>query len=132
TGAVVVPVALWGIQRIYTVGRPVDGREPPPDWTRGRRVDLALGEPMTVRPDDDLTAWTAGLGERLTSMLEGLQTLEHHRPRPGEHAPWHPAHLGGHAPDRFEAAGLDDVPRSALTPSWGPPAVPRPVAHAVP
>ena len=38
----------------------------------------------------------------------------------GKHAPWHPAHLGGHAPDRAEALGLDKVPRSAVAPTWGP------------
>jgi hypothetical protein len=42
-------------------------------------------------------------------------------PAPGEQAPWYPAHLGGHAPDRVEALALDDVPRSAVPPSWGPP-----------
>lgn len=130
TGAVVVPVALWGIQRIYTVGRPVDGVEPPPDWTRGRRVDLAFGEPTTVGPGEDLTEWTTKLGLTLTQMLEGLQQLPHHQPRPGEHAPWHPAHLGGHAPDRDEARTLDSVPRSAVPPVWGPPHGPAPHRQA--
>ncbi|WP_162599683.1 lysophospholipid acyltransferase family protein [Nocardioides solisilvae] len=125
TGAAVVPVALWGIQRLYSVGRPVDGVEPPPDLTRGRRVDLVFGEPTTVAPGEDLTAWTADLGARLTDLLEGLQTLPHHRPDPGEHAPWHPAHLGGHAPDLAEAASLDVVPRAAVRPTWGPAAAAR-------
>ncbi|KQY56829.1 lysophospholipid acyltransferase family protein [Nocardioides sp. Root140] len=120
TGAAVVPVALWGSQRIYSVGRPVDGREPAPDWTRGRRVDVSFGEPLTVAPGEDLTEWTRGLGATLTSLLEELQRLPHHRPRPGEYAPWYPAHLGGHAPDRAEAARLDEVPRSAVRPTWGP------------
>ena len=44
-------------------------------------------------------------------------------PAPGEDAPWYPAHLGGHAPDRAEALGLDDVPRSAVPPTWGPPTI---------
>lgn len=120
TGAPVVPVALWGPQRIYSVGRPVDGREPPPDWTRGRRVDVSFGEPLRVAPGEDLTEWTRSLGGVLTTMLEELQQLPHHRPRPGEYAPWHPAHLGGHAPDRAEAGTLDQVPRSAVRPTWGP------------
>lgn len=130
TGAVVVPTALWGIQRIYTVGRPVDGVEPPPDWTRGRRIDVAFGEPTTVGPGEDLTAWTTKLGVTLTQMLEGLQTLEHHRPRPGEYAPWYPAHLGGHAPDRLEALGLDETPAAAVGPTWGPATAVPPDASA--
>lgn len=124
TGAVVVPTALWGIQRIYTVGRPeggvMGGKEPPPDWTRGRRVDVQFGQPLTIGPGEDLTEWTAKLGIRLTEMLEGLQQLEHHRPQPGEAAPWYPAHLGGHAPGRAEAALWDNTPRSAVRASWGP------------
>lgn len=124
TGAVVVPAALWGIQRIYSVGRPeggeVGGKEPPPDWSRRRRVDLEFGQPLTIGPGEDLAEWTTKLGIRLTELLEGLQTLPHHRPRPGEYAPWHPAHLGGHAPCRTEAAPWDNIPRSAVPASWGP------------
>lgn len=120
TGAPVVPVALWGSQRIWSVGRPVDGREPGPQWGRGRRVDVAFGEPLRVPPDADLTSWTVALGHVLTGLLEDLQRRPEHRPGPGEHAPWYPAHLGGHAPDRAEARTLDDVPRAAVAPVWGP------------
>lgn len=121
TGAPVVPVALWGSQRVYSVGVPDErGREPRPDLTRGRRVDVAFGEPFTIAPSDDLTASTCRLGELLTDQLEGLQRLPHHLPAPGEVAPWYPSHLGGHAPTRAEAAHLDVVPRSAVRPTWGP------------
>jgi 1-acyl-sn-glycerol-3-phosphate acyltransferase len=121
TGATVVPVALWGSQRIYSVGVPdEDGKEPPPDWTRGRRVDVSFGTPITVAADADLFAATTDLGHRLTAMLESLQALDHHRPASGEHAPWYPAHLGGHAPTRAQAAHLDVVPKAAIQPTWGP------------
>ena len=114
--APVVPMALWGSQRLLTVGDPA----PAPDWTRGRRVDLALGAPLRVAPGDDLTRRTHDLGQVLTGLLEGLQQLPHHRPLPGEEAPWHPAHLGGHAPDRYRAVELESVPFNAVRPSWGP------------
>ncbi|MBD8870730.1 lysophospholipid acyltransferase family protein [Nocardioides donggukensis] len=120
TGVPIVPAAVWGSQRIYTVGAEVDGRPPGPDWTRGRPVDLAFGEPIPVAATDDLTATTRHLGAVLTGMLEDLQTRPRHRPRPGEHAPWYPAHLGGDAPTRLAARELDSVPRSAVTPTWGP------------
>lgn len=117
TGAPVVPVAIWGSQRVFTVGEPA----PPFDWrTRGRRVDLAFGPASYVGPDDDLTAWTEGLGHTLTGMLEHLQRLPAHRPRPGEVANWYPAHLGGRAPTRSQALVHDVVPRSAVRPTWGP------------
>jgi 1-acyl-sn-glycerol-3-phosphate acyltransferase len=121
TGAPVVPVAVWGAQRVYSVGMPdARGREPRPSFRRGRRVDVSFGPALTADPGDDLTEWTCHLGSVLTAQLEALQGLAHHQPRSGEHAPWHPAHLGGHAPTRSEAAHLDGVPRSAIRPTWGP------------
>ena len=116
TGAPLLPVAVWGTQRIQAVGSPT----PPIDLTRGRRVDLAFGEPVRVGPGDDLLEATRGLGRRMTDLLEEVQQLPHHRPRPGEVAPWYPAHLGGHAPTRYDAVRLDVVPFSAVRPTWGP------------
>lgn len=124
TGLPVLPVTVWGSQRIWSVGRVVDGRAPGPSWSRGRLVDVRFGEPLVVGPRDDLGTATQRLGHELTTTLEELQRLPEHRPRPGEHAPWYPAHLGGHAPDRTEAQTLDSVPRSAVAPTWGPPLVP--------
>ena len=120
TGAPVVPASQWGIQRVWSVGREAAGRKPRPSLRRGRPNDLVLGAPLHVAPDADVAATTARLGEALTGLLEGLQARPHLRPEPGEHAPWYPAHLGGHAPDRDEAQALDVVPRSAITPTWGP------------
>jgi len=116
TGAPIVPVAIWGSQRVFSVGDP----DLPIDWTRGRRVDLAFGAPVYVGPGDDLTERTHELGHALTGLLEGLQQLPHHRPRPGEVATWYPAHLGGQAPTRQRSRSLDVVPFNAVTPSWGP------------
>ena len=116
TGAPLVPVAIWGTQRLFSVGDPTSTI----DWTRGRRVDLAFGTPLYVGPGDDVTERTHELGHHLTDLLEGLQRLPHHVPRPGEVATWYPAHLGGHAPTRQRARGLDVVPFNAVTPSWGP------------
>ena len=116
TGAPLVPVAVWGTQRLFSVGDP----GPPPDLTRRRRVDLAFGAPLYVAPEDDLTERTTELGHRMTELLEGLQQLPHHRPRPGEVASWYPAHLGGQAPTRQRSRVLDEVPFNAVTPTWGP------------
>lgn len=116
TGAPVVPVALWGPQRVTSVGDPTQR----PDLTRGRIVDVSFGPARYAGRDADVTAWTHDLGHTLTGMLEALQTLPHHRPRPGERAPWHPAHLGGHAPGLARAAELDELPLGAVAPSWGP------------
>ena len=117
TGAPVLPVAIWGMQRVFSVGDP----KPPPDLTRGRLVDVHVGAPWQVPPDADLTAATVELGRRLTDLLEGLQHRPEHTPRPGEYASWYPAHLGGHAPSVSRAAEIESLPRSAVRPQWGPP-----------
>ncbi|WP_432476521.1 lysophospholipid acyltransferase family protein [Nocardioides sp. GXQ0305] len=126
TGVPVVPVSQWGIQRVWSVRRP-GGPRPRPSLRSGRPVDLVLGEPFHVPPDADVAEWTARLGQTLTGLLEGLQRRPHLRPAPGEYAPWYPAHLGGHAPDRREAVELDVMPRSAIGPTWGPPLPPEAV-----
>ncbi len=116
TGAPIVPVAMWGAQRIATVGIP----EPRPDLTRGRRVDVLFGPPLRVARDADVTRETEVLGARLTELLEELQSLPEHRPRPEEIARWYPAHLGGQAPTRAQSAEHDVLPSSAVSPTWGP------------
>jgi hypothetical protein len=75
---------------------------------------------MDVAPGADVTATTRELGRRLQHGLEALQRLPEHRPRPGEWAPWYPEHLGGHGVERSASFALDGMPRSAITPTWGP------------
>lgn len=116
TGVPLVPVAIWGSQRLHTVGVP----EPAPDLTRGRRVDVTFGAPRHLAATADLVTETSALGEVLTEMVEDLQLMPEHRPRPGEYATWYPAHLGGHAPTRTEAMEYDVLPSSAVKPTWGP------------
>lgn len=120
TGAPLVPVSIWGSQRLWGQKRSVDAPFPRPDLTRGRVIGVRFGEPMVVPPDADVVGSTRELGRRLFEGLERLQTLPEHRPRPGEYAPWYPAHLGGHALERAGSFVLDAMPRSAVSPSWGP------------
>ncbi|MFC5176816.1 lysophospholipid acyltransferase family protein [Nocardioides taihuensis] len=126
TGVPVLPVALWGGQRIWRAGRAPDGRRIRPELARGRVVDVRIGAPLPVAPDADPVVTTRRIGEVLTGLLEDVQRLPDHRPRPGEGAPWYPAHLGGDAPDRRAALALDVLPRSAVAPTWGPSLPPRP------
>jgi 1-acyl-sn-glycerol-3-phosphate acyltransferase len=113
TGAPLLPMAIWGPQRILTARRPVD-------LTRGRPVSLRVGEPMWVGPSDDLVDRVGRLGDTLQGMLDGLQTRPAHRPRACEPAPWHPAHLGGRAPRPEDARLEESVPLSSRTPTWLP------------
>ena len=115
TGAPVVPVAIWGSQRVWSVGMPdARGRKPPPSLRRGRRVDVSFGQPLVFGDGDELIGFTRRLGARLTEELEALQREPHHVPYAGERARWYPA------PTRAEAEHLDSVPRSAVSPTWGP------------
>lgn len=120
TGAPLVPVTLWGGQRLWPQKRAVEEALPKPIWARGRRVDVRFGAPRTIAPDADVEAETRALGEELWRGLEELQQLPQHQPRPGEWAPWHPRHLGGDALERQASFVLDAMPRSAVRPTWGP------------
>jgi 1-acyl-sn-glycerol-3-phosphate acyltransferase len=113
TGAPLLPMAIWGPQRVLTAKRPVD-------LTRGRPVSLLVGEPLTVLPGDDVRARTADLGHRMQALLDRLQRRDEHRPRPGEVARWHPAHLGGQAPRPEDARSAESVPVRSVPASWVP------------
>lgn len=113
TGAPLVPVALWGSQRVLTAGAPHD-------LTRGRPVSVRVGAPTLVARDEDVRARTRDLGGVLQGMLDDLQGDQRHRVQPGEPAPWHPAHLGGQAPTPELAGQREDVPVSAVPVSWTP------------
>jgi 1-acyl-sn-glycerol-3-phosphate acyltransferase len=120
TGAPLVPVHVWGGQRLWGQRRELDAPFPRPQLTRGRLVDVRFGTPMHVPAQADLVESTRELGRRLHDGLEVLQQLPEHRPRPGEWAPWHPAHLGGDGVERTASFALDGMPRSAVAPDWGP------------
>lgn len=120
TGAPLVPVSVWGGQRLWPQKRSSEDPFPRPTPQRGRLVDVRVGRPQPVAPDADVVAATRALGHRLHDGVEALQRLPEHRPRPGEHATWYPAHLGGHALDRATSLARDVVPRAAVAPSWGP------------
>ena len=117
-GVPIVPMAIWGPQRILTAHRPVDLR-------RGRPVSLLVGPPLYVDPGTDLHRGTELLGATVQDLLDDLQARPVHQPRPGEPAPWHPAHLGGCAPTAEAARAEESVPRSAVPPTWGPLDLPR-------
>lgn len=120
TGAPLLPVTVWGGQRLWGQKRALDAPFPRPEPARGRVVDVRVGAPWHVPPDADLVGTTRRLGASLQATLDDLQRLPEHRPRPGEWAPWHPVHLGGHALEREASYALDGMPTSAITPTWAP------------
>jgi 1-acyl-sn-glycerol-3-phosphate acyltransferase len=114
TGAPLLPMAIWGPQRIATAHHRWDLR-------RGRPVTIRLTQPYDVTPDADVLEETHRLGNVLQGLLDELQARPVHRPPPGEPVWWHPAHLGGGAPAPAAARLVETtVPRTAVEPTWRP------------
>jgi len=102
-----VPVAVWGGQRLFTKNHPKALT------SRGRHVFVQVGEPIEAPRSSDADVLTAELRSRLQSMLETLQRTSPEQPSVGEDAWWHPAHLGGSAPTPEQAKALEDAERQA-------------------
>ena len=100
TGVPLIPVSIWGTQRIWTKGRPRNFRR------RGIPITIAVGEPIPVSPGDDLNRVTERLQERLRAMLTRIQD-EYPDRADGKGAWWQPARLGGSAPTVEESRRMD-------------------------
>ncbi|MFB9929266.1 lysophospholipid acyltransferase family protein [Amycolatopsis halotolerans] len=100
-GVPVIPMALWGTQRLWTKGRPKDLTH------RHVPISVVIGEPMSPGPDDSCEALTADLRARMSELLEKAQAEYPEAPESDAERWWMPAHLGGSAPTPEEAAALD-------------------------
>lgn len=93
-GVPLIPVVLWGTQRIMTKGQKTD-------LSRHRTVGIEIGEPLPVTGEDPV-AETAELRKRMEEMLDRL--IKAH---PAEEQPpgswWLPKAYGGSAPTLEEA-----------------------------
>jgi 1-acyl-sn-glycerol-3-phosphate acyltransferase len=100
-GVPLIPVAVWGGQRLWTKGRP---------RTLTRRhvpVSILVGEPMHPARRDDHQAVSTQLRERMSTLLEQAQREYPDAPAGPEDNWWQPAYLGGGAP------APDSMPRPA-------------------
>ncbi|HYO40781.1 MAG TPA: lysophospholipid acyltransferase family protein [Nocardioidaceae bacterium] len=93
-----VPVVLWGTQRLKT-------KDHPQDFSRGKTIAISVGEPLHPTGAHP-AAETAELKEAMTALLD--RTI---RAYPADEQPpgswWLPAAYGGSAPTPEEAARLD-------------------------
>ncbi len=94
-----IPMAVWGTQRMWTKGRKRAL------GTRHLPIEILIGEPLRPGPDDDQEKVTAELRTRIQALLDTAQ--RNYPEKPGEDTWWQPAHLGGTAPTPEEAAELD-------------------------
>ncbi|MBT2394587.1 1-acyl-sn-glycerol-3-phosphate acyltransferase [Streptomyces sp. ISL-100] len=91
-GVPLIPMALWGTQRVWTKGRPRNfGRNHIP-------VTIRVGEPMDAPTDEYAGAITRRVRGRVQELLEAAQRAYPVRPKNAEDTWWIPAHLGGTAP----------------------------------
>ena len=101
-GVPVVPVVLWGTQRLKT-------KDHPQDFSRGRTISITVGEPRHYTGADPV-AETLDLHDAMSSMLD--RTILAY---PADEQPpgswWLPARYGGSAPTLEEAAELDERER---------------------
>ncbi len=101
-GVPILPVTIWGSQRVWTKGLPKNMVRP--------RVPILMevGEP--VQATGPVDACTEDLRSRMQATLERLQDeyARRYGPYP-EGATWVPARLGGSAPTLEEATALDDA-----------------------
>ena len=104
TGAPIVPVAHWGIHRIYTV----DGRV---SLRRGTAVQVLVGDPIIALPGEDAEALTTRLHSVLVELVEQLVSTYPQKPAQPHTAWWWPASRGGAAPAPELAQVLDEQAR---------------------
>jgi 1-acyl-sn-glycerol-3-phosphate acyltransferase len=97
-GVPLVPVILWGTQRLMT-------KDHPRDFRRGKTIAIHVGEPL--HPDGtDPVAETAQLRSEMSRMLDqAVRSYPADEQPPGSW--WVPASYGGTAPTPDEAKRLD-------------------------
>lgn len=93
-----IPISLWGTQRLWTKGHPRKLLQ------RHVPITIQVGEPMHPQRGDDYDAVTKDLHGRMSAMLDQLQRGY---PEIPQGVWWQPRHLGGTAPTPEEAAKLD-------------------------
>jgi 1-acyl-sn-glycerol-3-phosphate acyltransferase len=118
-----IPMAVWGTQRLWTKGRPrtLTRRHTP--------VSILIGEPLLPAKGDKSESVMDELKRRMSELLDRAQRTYPDKPDGPDDTWWQPAHLGGTAPTPEEAAVLDARGRRAETPGE---AAPQPSGQAAP
>lgn len=95
-----VPVALWGTQRLWTKGHKRDfGRNHFP-------VGIRVGEPLHAAPEESAAGLTSRVRARIQELLEAAQHAYPGTPDGPDDKWWLPAHMGGTAPTPAEARAM--------------------------
>jgi 1-acyl-sn-glycerol-3-phosphate acyltransferase len=100
-GVPVIPMTVWGSQRLWTKGRPRNLTQ------RHVPVLIRVGEPFQPTAADNQDELTEDLRARMTTLLDLAQRDYPETPKPDADPWWLPTHLGGSAPTPEQAAALD-------------------------
>jgi 1-acyl-sn-glycerol-3-phosphate acyltransferase len=101
-GVPLVPVVLWGTQRMLT-------KDHPKDFSRGKTIAITVGEPLRPTGSDPV-AETAQLRDAMSRLLdETIRAYPEEEQPPGSW--WLPASYGGSAPTPERAKELDQEER---------------------
>lgn len=100
-GVPLIPVALWGTQRLWTKGRPKRL------WQRHVPITIVVGDPIQPRKGTNANELTDQLRANLNELVAQAQAAYPDKPKGPEDSWWLPAHLGGTAPTLEEAEALD-------------------------
>jgi 1-acyl-sn-glycerol-3-phosphate acyltransferase len=98
-GVPVIPMTVWGSQRLWTKGRPKNLTQ------RHVPILIRAGEPFQPSAQDDPEALTADLHARMSALLDAAQ--QDYPDGPDADPFWLPAHLGGTAPTPAAALEAD-------------------------
>ena len=107
-GVPIVPVTIWGTQRLWTKGhkRQLTRRNTP--------VTISIGKPVRAAEGDDALEVTRRIGEAMKTLLHQAQDTYPEKPEGPADGWWQPVRLGGSAPTPEQAAELDRVARQQL------------------
>jgi 1-acyl-sn-glycerol-3-phosphate acyltransferase len=94
-----LPVVVWGGQRVWTTGRKPKPRRHVP-------VVIKVGPPIDVTGGETALQLTEVLHEQLTKLVEEVQRA-YPPPQSVEDSWWQPAYLGGQAPTLEEAKPIE-------------------------
>ncbi|MGN6415622.1 lysophospholipid acyltransferase family protein [Flexivirga sp.] len=98
-GVPVIPMVLWGSQRVWTKGLPRQM------WRPKVPVRIDIGAPIPIAADADPDTETAALRARMETRLHAVQ--DGYEPLTGDDLKYLPARLGGTAPTLEEANAMD-------------------------
>ena len=97
-----IPMALWGTQRLWTKGRPRTLTK------RHLPVSILIGEPLHPTRRDKPDEVAVELRRRMTELLDRAQQEYPQKPSGPSDEWWQPAHLGGSAPTPESLRDADD------------------------